>query len=144
MVFDVDKIPNTEDNPVLLSEMLPKRRRVPLGRRIKLAYTLAVALESFHRVGWVHKEIKSSNIAFFLNKDTTEVEPNEILRPFIFGFECSRPENVDSEMKTDFTLNNNAYRHPERWGKPQQKFEKTHDVYSLVNITWSYYTFRTY
>lgn len=39
-------------------------------------------------------------------------------------------------MKTDFTLKNNAYRHPERWGKPQRKFEKAHDVYSLVSTTY--------
>jgi hypothetical protein len=134
VVFDVDTGVNTEELPVLLCDLYPpKRLRVPLGRRIRLAHTLAVTLESFHRVGWVHKEIKSANIAFFQDTTTTKQGDNDLTQPFIFGFECARPEDIYSEMKTDFTPKNNAYRHPERWGKPQRKFEKAHDVYSLVS-----------
>ena len=51
----------------------------------------------------------------------------DFAQPRLFGFECSRPEDVEISEK------NNAYRHPERWGQPMVKFEKYHDVYSLLS-----------
>jgi hypothetical protein len=121
--------------PTTLTTVYLSKKRVPLGTRVRLAYSLATALEHFHRVGWVHKEFKSENIVFFGTDSDSEVN---LANPWLFGFECSRPEDAESEMKTDSSAKNNAYRHPERWGKPLVKFVKPHDVYSLVSIFQSF------
>lgn len=123
---------------ITLSDYMSKQRRVPLGERIKLAFALAQAVESFHKVGWVHKSLKSSNIAFFhrdnptIPKITTTNTTINIERPWLFGFEYARPEDADSARMTDYTMENNVYKHPDRWGKPTINFNKAHDVYSLV------------
>ncbi|KAF2112294.1 hypothetical protein BDV96DRAFT_689587 [Lophiotrema nucula] len=117
-----------------LSEDMARRKRVALGDRIQLAASLAQALESFHKVGWVHKSLRSENIVFFSSRKISEddklsaVDPTH---PWLFGFEYSRPEDADTALQSDFSVDSNAYRHPERWGKPLVKFEKYHDVYSL-------------
>ena len=131
-----------DDPPIALCDVYGSRltKRVPLGLRIQLAYALATALKNLHRVGWVHKELKSGNI-HFLHRDSKKMdegrEPNRMLfegiefaQPWLFGFECSRPEDADSELRPEWK--NNIYRHPERWGRPVIKFEKYHDVYALV------------
>ncbi|KAL8693854.1 MAG: hypothetical protein Q9218_001410 [Villophora microphyllina] len=127
--------------PVSLRDVYTLRERVPLGERIQLAYSLGKVIEQLHLVGWLHKEWKSPNIFFFpghLPKDagsklqaTSNAETLDLASPWLFGFETSRHEDDDSDLKTDYTTANNAYRHPERWGKPDVKFEKAHDVYAL-------------
>ncbi|KAK0707028.1 hypothetical protein B0T26DRAFT_744079 [Lasiosphaeria miniovina] len=47
-----------------LAELYKIHKLVPLGHRIHLAWALAVAVEHFHRVGWVHKSIRSGIVAF--------------------------------------------------------------------------------
>ena len=121
-----------EELPVALSELFGSRKRVPLGLRIQLAYALATALENFHRIGWVHKELKSGNVRF-LRGGGAEPGAIEFAQPWLFGFECSRPEDADSELHPEWR--NNACRHPERWGNPTIKFERYHDVYALVCAT---------
>lgn len=54
---------------------LKKERIVPLGHRIRLAWALATATEHFHQVGWVHKSILSSNIAFSPEAETRRPTP---------------------------------------------------------------------
>ena len=141
VVFAISHDCVMEGSPYALSDLYSIRRRVPLDQRVHLAYTLGVALGNFHRVGWVHKEIKSSNICFLERTNRASIEVDQDLRgpasinfthPWLFGFECSRPEDGESSLSTDYSPKNNAYRHPERWGKPFIKFEKYHDVYSLV------------
>ena len=139
LVFELGNSHGMEEPPVGLCDLYSSMRRVPLGLRMRLANALAVALGNFHRVGWVHKEVKSENI-WFLKKDKQEMESMEgmgvdFAQPWLFGFECSRPEDIESELKGDFSEKNNAHRHPERWGQPMVKFERYHDVYSLVRIT---------
>ena len=57
-----------EESRVGLCDLCSSTRWVPLGLRMCLAYALAVALGNFHRVGWVHNEVKSENIRL-LKKD---------------------------------------------------------------------------
>lgn len=118
--------------PLMLSKYMSKQKRVPLGVRVKLAASLAKALESFHKVGWVHKSLKSDNIVF-LPTDADADATTLFDRPWLFGFEYSRAEVDGTLLHEDHSLSNNAYRHPERWGKPLSKFKKSHDIYSLVS-----------
>ena len=145
VVFELEQNHGIEEPPAALCDFYTSRRRVPLGLRIQLARTLAAALENFHRVGWVHKELNSANIRF-LWRDSESVKEKmekgmmkstdvELTQPWLFGFECSRPEDSETDLNPDFAPKTIVYRHPERWGKPTTKYEKYHDVYALVCAT---------
>ncbi|KAF4975868.1 hypothetical protein FZEAL_7401 [Fusarium zealandicum] len=144
---------NHEENGgvVTLLQLYKMHRIVPLGYRIHLACALATAIEHFHRVGWVHKSIRSNNIAFTTARKTSsssgpdmedsgiqdEEEPSpflgsfDISNPLLFGFEYSRAGDETTYLEEDHSLINNLYRYPARWGRPTARFEKSHDVYSL-------------
>lgn len=139
VVFAMHEGLSTAHLPTTLGDLYAIKKRVALGIRINLAYVLAVAVGNFHRVGWVHKELKSDNILFFHRSLPLErrsprgATDLDLSQPFLFGFESSRPEDGETVQKTDYTPKNNAYRHPERWGKPLRKFQKFHDAYALVS-----------
>jgi len=141
IVFDTEKQSCEGDRPITLHDLYSSRPRVPLGDRIALAYALATALSNFHRVGWVHKELRSEIILFFNKLPATQdydPEPHAVVpdvdmtQPWLCGFEGSRPEEEESKLHGDYSGKTNAYRHPERWGQPTIRFEKSHDVYALV------------
>ncbi|KAL7942664.1 hypothetical protein V8C42DRAFT_360055 [Trichoderma barbatum] len=105
--------------------------KVSLGLRFQVAKNLAVALEGLHRVGWVHKDIQSKNVAFFNSATSIMTGTASLGSLYLFGFESSRPDDAETDLKADYSLKSNAYRHPDRWGKPNVKFTKVHDIYSL-------------
>jgi len=51
--------------------------------------------------------------------------------PYLFGFEYARAEATGTKLEEDHSLQNNLYRHPDRWSRPTEKFIKAHDIYSL-------------
>ena len=98
-VFELGKSHGMEEPPVGLCNLYSSTRWVPLSLHMRLTYTLAVALGNCHRVGWVREEVKSENIRL-LKKDKQEMESMEgmgvdFAQPWLFGFECSRPEDVE-------------------------------------------------
>ena len=149
-VFESPPEAGTNARPIALRQLYKLARMVPLGHRIRLAHELIIALENFHRVGWIHKNISSHSI-MLLPRDpqlprtpasvlvtsvegSTQAEPVvfDLASPWLFGFDASRPEEDPSKLLEDHSLNNNIYRHPDRWGLPTLKFAKSHDLYSLV------------
>lgn len=136
--------------PTTLLRLYARYPVMPLGHRIHLAQSLVNAIDHFHRVGWVHKSIRSNNIVFIplsiplddgVVEEATHHESGnssarwkefDISNPYIFGFEDARPGEVGTSMLEDYSLDNNLYRHPDRWGNPRVKFEKMHDIYALV------------
>ena len=132
-----------QDSPISLSNLYgsehkkeKKLKRVTLGNRIHLAHALVIALESFHRVGWVHKQIRSDQI-FFLPRpasSTTDLLADRIdwKSPWLFGFEYARAEDDGTLLAEDYTERYNLFRHPDRWGRPRARFRKAHDVYAMV------------
>jgi hypothetical protein len=58
----------------------------------------------------------------------------DLSRPVLFGFEYSRPECAGTNTQEDDSLQNNLYRHHDRWWRPTAVFETHHDVYSLVRM----------
>ncbi|KAJ4209561.1 hypothetical protein NW759_013417 [Fusarium solani] len=132
---------------VTLIEMYKMHKIVPLGHRVHLAWALTTAIEHFHRVGWVHKGIRSNNIAFIATSNISPVQESsdedeedshsprlgkfDLSNPLLFGFEYSRAGDEATYLEEDHSQANNLYRIPERWGKPTARFEKSHDVYSL-------------
>jgi serine/threonine protein kinase len=137
-----------KDSESTLISLYSSIKRVSLGERVRLAYEIAVAVGNLHRVGWLHKELKSENILFFkiLPRGGIEESTSPAFKsspsinfglPWLFGFEYSRQEDANTYLESDYSPENNAYRHPERWGKPMVKFERSHDVYSLVRFSSS-------
>ncbi|KAI0387562.1 hypothetical protein F5Y04DRAFT_240505 [Hypomontagnella monticulosa] len=137
--------------PITLFQLYRQERIVALGHRIRLTYALAMAVERFHRVGWVHKGIRSTNVLFIRipPKDkasetgespsqtvaavspVSRVSSFDLAQPYLFGFEYSRAGDAGTNMEEDYSQQNNLYRHPDRWGRPLVRFEKFHDVYAL-------------
>ncbi|GME62702.1 MOSC domain-containing protein [Neofusicoccum parvum] len=140
LVFEPPFQCRLEKGPVTLLNVFDHEPIVPLGHRIKLAHALCAALESFHRVGWVHKEIRSGNVAFMplppvpeqdLWHATAQVGNFDVALPWLFGFEYARAEAAGTRREEDHSIDNNLYRHPDRWGRPLVDFTKAHDIYSL-------------
>ena len=55
----------------------------------------------------------------------------DVQRPYIFGFEFSRPESYFSAGFIDTCTARDVYRHPVRQGQPLTTFKKIHDLYAL-------------
>ncbi|KAG9502168.1 hypothetical protein J7337_004993 [Fusarium musae] len=139
IVFWCPPMFGTGSKVVTLLQLYKMHRLVPLGQRIHLTWAVATAIENFHRVGWVHKSIRSDNIAFTEpgirlsdeDADSPFVDRFDFSKPLLFGFEYSRADDEATYLEEDYSLNNNLYRHPDRWVRPRTRFEKGHDVYSL-------------
>ncbi|KAL9094149.1 MAG: hypothetical protein Q9165_003564 [Trypethelium subeluteriae] len=158
LVFKLVENYNPLGIPTSLSALLKEVRRVPLGHRRRLALSLASALENLHRVGWVHKEFKSSNVFFLLDwpqpapaqldEAQEQTSPNpcapvnnvDLAFPWLFGFDYCRPEFAESNRNADSSFENNVTRHPDRWNHPRVKFTKIHDIYSLVSLRLNHVT----
>jgi hypothetical protein len=86
----------------------------------------------------VHESFRSENIIFFPaetdNKSFQSImNPATInfAKPWVLGFEYSRPEGDFSLGITDICLARDIYRHPVRQGQPGVMFNKLHDIYAL-------------
>lgn len=141
LVFELEKT-HEEDEYSTLLELLkdPDVKRLPLGVRLQLAFSIATAVSNLHRVGWVHKDLRSDNIVLFGKTNTSTAVNTDITAqldfstPYLFGFEYSRPEDDETAKTPDFDPATLIYKHPDRWGTPTAYFTKMHDVYALVRF----------
>jgi hypothetical protein len=122
-----------------LSELIGTVKSLPLEVRCRLASVICDAILHLHSIGWFHKAVKSDNIVILRNLDHREDKDMSYQiynfdEPYVIGFDCSRPSQVESRLTVDFSVTNNIYRHPERWGKPKP-FERKHDIYALVSMS---------
>jgi hypothetical protein len=120
-----------------LSELIGTVKTLPLEVRCQLASAICDAILHLHSIGWFHKAIKSEDIVILrnLNHGTGEATSHQLYdfgNPYVIGFDCSRPSQMESRLTVDFSVRNNIYRHPERWGNPKP-FERKHDIYALVS-----------
>jgi len=120
-----------------LSKLIGTVKTLPLEVRCQLASAICDAILHLHSIGWFHKAIKSENIVILrnLNHGTGEATSHRLYdfdNPYVIGFDCSRPSQMESRLTVDFSVKNNIYRHPERWGNPKP-FERKHDIYALVS-----------
>ncbi|KAF1998958.1 hypothetical protein P154DRAFT_494309 [Amniculicola lignicola CBS 123094] len=149
LVFEPPVYFEEKDDVVSLSELYTREKLVALDHRIQLAYSLCRALDCLHKVAWVHKGLRPDNVVFVdkchpprlpeVSKEmssrvrTLDSLPSvvDFTTPLLFGFEYARPGHDPTNLEEDYSLENNVYRHPNRWGRPTVRFEKSHDVYSL-------------
>ena len=120
--------------PVTLWQVLDSselRKDLPiLGDRFKLAYLLAVSIAEFHKVGWLHKNLSSSNVIFFLPSGATVID--HATQPFVIGFNKSRlndPLSYGSFLSSE-GLNQKVYQHP-GYLKNRSRYRPDFDYYSL-------------
>ncbi|KAF4965406.1 hypothetical protein FSARC_6784 [Fusarium sarcochroum] len=131
-----------------LAQILDRYKGQPpsLDDRFVLARKLCAAVAQLHTIGWVHKSIRSDNILFFnapaadlltsgstsSRPATTSPESDVFQSLYLSGWEYSRPETGLSSVRSGSEdIEENIYRHPDQWGLPTVRFNRSHDVYSL-------------
>ena len=76
-----------------------------LGIRFELAKKLMYSIVVVHTCGWLHKNIRSSNIFFFPPRPTGNEgfvnNRKDIGRPYIMGYGLSRPDDVPESSQYD-------------------------------------------
>ncbi|KAF5012413.1 hypothetical protein FDECE_1542 [Fusarium decemcellulare] len=119
---------------MFLADLIGRIKYVPLNRRMRLTGVICNAILHLHSIGWYYKNIKCDNVVVFGPPDGGDdgyiAENWDFEKPFLIGFDCSRPVDAETRDTVDFTTKNNIYRHPDRWGR-STRFEKHHDLYSL-------------
>jgi hypothetical protein len=140
LLFELTGPFNKEKPPMLLSDYYNTKKRVPLGKRIELVQALVTAIEQLHRLRWLHKELRSNNFLFL--RSIGNANEIDIGQPWLVGFEYARTLDEGTTLDEDHSMENNLYRHPERWGKPHIAFTRAHEMYSLVRSCCHLFIFR--
>lgn len=116
-----------------------------LGDRFNIAHCLALTVANLHGSRWVHKNIWSRGILLFQqtkntgrsnasgakNEQTFTNPRNEHMLAFLGDWGYARPVEAGTMLLSDFEVEPNFYRHPERQGKPTRQFTTKHDIYAL-------------
>jgi len=134
----VFQTPNGASKHITLFEACNKNKLLSLNTRYSIAIGIARAISSLHMVRWLHKSLSSEDVLFFANSSadvdfTTELLKNQydLSRPFLFGFDISRPVDASSDGTKEYRTRRLFYTHPARWGCPTKLFSEVHDIYAL-------------
>jgi hypothetical protein len=132
--------PYMEDLPKSLKDLFGVKDGIEppsLTDRIQLALNIAQSIRSFHRTGWLHKDLRSENILFFSAREGPDIKTAEskISNPILAGFSFARfasPSEISEQPSAD--PKRDIYRHPSAMGEPSVSFDMMMDVYSLGTI----------
>ncbi|KAF2468700.1 kinase-like protein [Lindgomyces ingoldianus] len=132
MVFDLPSPYPLQIEPISLGTLITRTQRISsqpvLDGKFRLAYILARAILEFHSVAWLHKRLNSSNIAFFPNAG--ESVDDYVCRPFIIGFNHSRPNDPKAFTHGFSGADEKFYQHPV-YLSGDSKYIAEYDYYSL-------------
>ncbi|OCK99631.1 uncharacterized protein K441DRAFT_673186 [Cenococcum geophilum 1.58] len=113
-----------------LQDLLQNNSIIPsLTTRFSLAVELANTVLYLHSAGWLHKNLRSENIVFFL--PTPDLPTLSF--PYVMGYQLARID-CNNEITEQAPNNREAdmYRHPETLGETRRsRFRGRFDVYSL-------------
>lgn len=127
----VYELPGPNSVPVSLSDAIGSNSKMlvrpTLDEKFRIASAIAETVFQFHSVNWLHKSVRSEHVLFFYNGHLQL----DFCKPYLVGFEFSRDENDKSTTEKDDSLACNIYRHPDRWGPPEERFGIAHDIYAL-------------
>ncbi|KAH8723429.1 hypothetical protein GQ44DRAFT_710259 [Phaeosphaeriaceae sp. PMI808] len=113
----------------LLKETFQKGERHPtLDDKFRVAYILCRSVLEFHLVNWLHKRLCSSNVAFF--HTTESLEDEWFQKPYIVGFNHSRPDEPSAFTGGPEESSINHYQHP-LYLSDSRRFCADFDYYSL-------------
>ncbi|KAI9857181.1 MAG: hypothetical protein M1813_008543 [Trichoglossum hirsutum] len=124
MVFEIPERAPSNAKPKSLLQSLGQQVP-PINDRITMAQKLAVCILYLHAANWLHKGLRSESIIFFLEGDIPD-----ITKPYLSGFEYSRPDEEDmTSTGPPQDPQWAAYVHPDyiKYGR----YRKTYDIYSL-------------
>lgn len=112
-----------------------------LAQKFCLAKMLVSAVHNYHGSGWLHKNISSSNVLFFI-KSATRLDDLDLAQPYVIGFHHSRKSSPDEYTEGPEILESQKeYQNPD-YRRGQSRFRKAYDYYSLGLVlleigTWS-------
>ncbi|KAJ5082439.1 hypothetical protein N7532_011482 [Penicillium argentinense] len=118
-------------------------KRPTLNDRFNMAHSLAMTVSNIHASAWVHKNIWSRGILLFLETPSgisasglykhrllTPIDGNKVIS-YLSDWGYARSVQQGTDMRADFEVEPNLYRHPNRQGHPNQQFTRLHDIYAL-------------
>lgn len=112
-----------------ISETTAKPKLWPvLDEKFRLAHMLAKSILDFHIIGWLHKNLNASNVAFFGPADrSTDERVNDV---YIIGFDHSRQNNPSALTLEVVDVKNRGYQHP-TYRRNSRGYKPEYDYYSL-------------
>ena len=114
-----------------------------LNDRFSMAHSLAQTVSNLHASAWVHKNIWSRGILLFLENSTgvstagLDQQRRNIsgsggrIVSYLGDWGYARAVEKGTELRADFEIEPNLYRHPDRQGRPTHQFNRLHDLYAL-------------
>ncbi|KAF9775137.1 hypothetical protein IL306_006786, partial [Fusarium sp. DS 682] len=134
-VYPFPNLPNlapTMVQPRTLRQMLDERVSswsLSLGDKFTMAKALANSICHLHRHEWLHKNIRSENVIFFVDESDRRLKGG----PYLIGFHHGRKDEdkfYSDVPSADSDPEALLYQHPDyNYGKT--RFEKDHDRYSF-------------
>ncbi|KAK5704432.1 hypothetical protein LTR97_003450 [Elasticomyces elasticus] len=117
----------------------------PLTERLRIAVTIAEAVQQLHTSGWLHKNIRPHNVLFLRRPPTDglvaptinspDVAGLDWSGPYLLGYENVRPDNIEAAAmltsRSPHALIDDLYRHPDKRGPAGISFRKSFDLYAL-------------
>ena len=117
---------------ILLEERYTQLLANNLDNRLSLAKSLATTMYHLHSVQWVHKTFNPDNILLFGRKSFDGCVKFDWSRPYLVGFDTSRPNLAHSDkLPACLRWENRLYTHPARQRQELPRFHKVFDIYSL-------------
>ncbi|KEF55613.1 uncharacterized protein A1O9_08363 [Exophiala aquamarina CBS 119918] len=108
------------------------KRKQSLRNRFFLAYALAMTVLNIHSSGWVHKDLWSHGIIIIPSSRPSKQSGSTYLIPYVAGWGVARPTAAkETDLRPDYSIEANLYRHPNRQQQPSKKYTLIHDLYSL-------------
>ncbi|RAK99572.1 uncharacterized protein BO80DRAFT_426275 [Aspergillus ibericus CBS 121593] len=145
----VQRLTTLHDVINLVDPQTKRPTKPSLEDRFAMAHCLALTTLNVHGSLWVHKNIWSRGILVFEQAEggtiglwsgptlATSVSPgaDRARRPRLLAFlgdwGYARPVEGATDMRSDFEIEPNLYRHPDRQGVPTRQFSRLHDMYAL-------------
>ncbi|KAH2683407.1 hypothetical protein KXW53_002647 [Aspergillus fumigatus] len=119
-------------------------KKPSLNDRFSMAHSLALTVANLHASAWLHKNIWSRGILLFLetpggtsaaglyaHRLAPSPKDNTRIVSYLSDWGYARSVQQGTEMRSDFEVEPNLYRHPDRQGRPSHQFSREHDIYAL-------------
>lgn len=133
LVFDYPSPTSQSCEVVSLRQMLDsttgREQRPNLEAQFKLAGDLVSSFLGYHKIGWLHRNVNSSNVIFFPHGNRNPLE--FIDQPYIIGFNHSRPdEPIGFTEGPRDGADERDYQHPE-YLQNHYRYRLSFEYYSL-------------
>lgn len=125
--------PWEDATPIRLNKLLRHRKKYEvypdLNDKLSLAKILIACVQSLHTSGWVHKNISSLNIIFFL-KSARDLSTLNMREPYMIGFDHSRKDGEGEYSQGQRFRGSKEYLHP-HYRQEITGYKRSYDYYAL-------------